>query len=254
MECKTRLESSAYVRYERHIELPEIGEQGQAKLLASKVLVVGAGGLGTPAAVYLTAAGVGHIGIVDDDTVRRSNLQRQILYKTTDEGLPKVECLARELKALNPETSLETIGERLAEGNARETIGRYDLVIDGSDNFETRYLLNDVCYELKKPLVSGAVLNFDGQVAVFKAYENDAQPCYRCLHPDIPDRNMVPSCTESAVLGPLVGVIGCLQATEAIKELVGLPGLAGALLTYSALNTHIEKVTLRKDPHCPTCK
>lgn len=253
MECKTVLNSKAFVRYERHIELPEIGEAGQAKLLASKVLIVGAGGLGTPAAVYLTAAGIGHIGIIDDDTIRRSNLQRQILYKSADEGNVKVECLSRELKALNPETEIEAICARLTAENAKEIVGRYDLVVDGSDNFETRYLLNDICYELKKPLVSGAVLNFDGQVGVFMAYDDAALPCYRCLYPQMPEPGTVPTCSESAVLGPLVGIIGCIQATEAIKALLSLPGLAGHLLTYSALNVHMAKMAVPKRPDCPTC-
>lgn len=246
-----QLSGSQCVRYERHIELPEIGEVGQARLLSSSILIVGAGGLGTPASAYLAAGGVGRLGIIDDDVVRKSNLQRQFLYKESDENKLKTECLRNTLKETTPKADIECLNERLSEGNAEAIISRYDLVLDGSDNFETKYLINRVCFQLRKPVIYGAVLNFDGQVSVFKGYEQ-GQPCYKCLYPEVPE-HLVPTCSESAVLGPVVGVIGSLQAVEAMKELLGLPTLAGSLFLYSALNFNIMKTKIEKRDNCPVC-
>jgi molybdopterin/thiamine biosynthesis adenylyltransferase len=246
-----KLSGKQYIRYERHIELPEIGEYGQNKLLNSSILIIGAGGLGTPAAAYLAAGGIGKLGIIDDDVVSRGNLQRQFLYKDTDENKSKVACLCARLREANPEIELEPLNVRLIRGNADDIISDYDLVLDGSDNFETKYLANEVCHRQKKPLVYGAVLGFDGQVSVFKSYERD-QPCYKCLYADVPE-HLVPSCTESAVLGPMVGIIGALQAAEAIKVLLNLPCLAGSLLFYNALNAHIAKAGITKRSNCAIC-
>jgi molybdopterin-synthase adenylyltransferase len=240
-------------RYARHLVLRQVGGPGQAKIRAASVLVVGAGGLGSPAALYLAAAGIGRLGLVDDDAVSLSNLQRQILFRTTDVGRPKVEAGADALKALNPGVRIDLHAMRLNRANAMELIAGYDIVADGSDNFATRFLLNDACYFAKKPLVSAAVTEFEGQLATYKAYEAGL-PCYRCLFPDPPPPGTVPSCSETGVLGAAAGVMGSLQALEVLKEAAGLgTGLAGKLLVYKALTAEFHTARLAKDPGCPLC-
>ncbi|HEY1876664.1 MAG TPA: molybdopterin-synthase adenylyltransferase MoeB [Rhizomicrobium sp.] len=240
-------------RYARHLVLRQVGGPGQAKIRAASVLVVGAGGLGSPAALYLAAAGIGRLGLVDDDAVSLSNLQRQILFRTTDVGRPKVEAGADALKALNPGVRIGIHAVRLTCANAMELIAGYDIVADGSDNFATRFLLNDACYFAKKPLVSAAVTEFEGQLATYKAYE-PGQPCYRCLFPEPPPPGTVPSCSETGVLGAAAGVMGSLQALEVLKEAAGLgTGLAGKLLVYKALTAEFHAARLAKDPACPLC-
>ncbi len=243
-------------RYRRHIVLPEVGGAGQAKLKAASVLVVGAGGLGSPVIMYLAAAGVGRIGIVDDDAVDLSNLQRQIIHATSDVGRAKAESAAAFVERLNPHVTVEALPFRLRAENALEVISRYDVVVDGSDNFATRYLVSDACYFAKKPLIWGAIGQFTGQLSVFKPYERDAdgQPLagYRDLLPEAPPPGSVPSCAEAGVIGALPGVIGALQAMEAIKEIVGFgTSLAGWLLLYDALDTSFTKVRLKWRPDNP---
>lgn len=242
-------------RYSRHLRLPEVGEAGQQRLRAARVLVVGAGGLGSPAAFYLAAAGVGTLRIVDDDHVELSNLQRQILHTQARIGQPKVASAERALGALNPQVRVEAIAERVTTGNARRLLQGVDVVIDGADNFATRYVLNDACVELGKPLVYGAVLQFQGQVSVFDAGRRRGQaPCYRCLFPAPPPPELAPNCAEAGVLGVLPGVIGLLQATEAIKLLLGIgQSLAGRLLNFDALAMHFHQMRLDPDPSCPVC-
>ncbi|HEX4080222.1 MAG TPA: molybdopterin-synthase adenylyltransferase MoeB [Rhizomicrobium sp.] len=242
-------------RYARHIVLREIGGAGQAKLLASRVLVVGAGGLGSPLILYLAAAGVGMIGIVDFDTVALSNLQRQIAHRSEDVGRPKTVSAARAAHALNPGVELELHDCRLDAGNAVDLIGRYDIVADGSDNFPTRLLVNDACYFAGRPLVSAAVSEFHGQLATFKPYRKGGlYPCYRCIFPEAPPPGSAPSCSESGVLGAAAGVMGSLQALEILKEILGIgQSLAGRLLIYDALASRFRTVTVRPDPACPLC-
>ncbi len=240
-------------RYARHIILPELGGTGQEKLLKSRVLVVGAGGLGSPLLLYLAAAGVGHIGIVDDDAVDLSNLQRQVIHATERIGDPKVESARDVLAGINPEIAVETHAVRLDAGNVMGLIGGYDIVADGTDNFATRFLLNDACYFGGVPLVSAALLRFEGQISTFKAHAG-AYPCYRCIFPEPPPEGLIPTCAEGGVLGAVAGVVGCLQATEVIKELTGIgEGLAGHLLIIDALNATFRKITVRPDPACPLC-
>ncbi len=241
-------------RYARHILLPEVGGTGQARLLAARVLVIGAGGLGSPALLYLAAAGVGTIGIIDDDDVDLSNLQRQIVHDTGSVGRPKVESAAARLRALNPEIAIETHRARLDASNAAGVIARYDLVLDGSDNFATRFLVADACHLIGRPLVSAAVLRFEGQISTFKSHLGPPHPCYRCLHPAPPPPGLVPSCAEAGVFGAVTGVLGALQATEALKELAGIgEGLSGRLILWDALAGTFRTVRLRRDPHCPLC-
>jgi len=241
-------------RYARHILLPQIGGTGQARLLASRVLVVGAGGLGSPALLYLAAAGVGTIGVIDDDVVDLSNLQRQIAHDTAALGRPKAESAAERIRALNPEVRVEALRARLEAGNALDLIARYDLVLDGSDNFATRFLLADACHLAGRTLVSAAVLRFEGQVSTFKSHHGPPHPCFRCLHPAPPPPGMVPSCAEAGVFGAVTGVLGALQATEALKELLGIgDGLSGRLLLWDALAASFRVVRLRRDPACPLC-
>ncbi|WP_207455889.1 molybdopterin-synthase adenylyltransferase MoeB [Azospirillum sp. SYSU D00513] len=241
-------------RYSRHIILPEVGGTGQETLLRSRVLVVGAGGLGAPLLLYLAAAGVGTIGVVDDDTVDLSNLQRQVIHDEAWIGAPKVESAAARLRALNPDVRVETHRTRIGRDNALDLIGRYDLVADGSDNFATRFLLNDACYFAGKPLVSAAILRFDGQLSTYKAHQGAPHPCYRCLFPEPPPKGLVPSCSEGGVLGALGGFVGSLQATEVLKELLGIgESLSGSLLMLDTLNTAFQRVTVRRDPDCPLC-
>ncbi|TNE37959.1 MAG: molybdopterin-synthase adenylyltransferase MoeB [Alphaproteobacteria bacterium] len=241
-------------RYARHIVLREIGGAGQQKLLAAKVLVVGAGGLGSPLLLYLAAAGVGTLGVIDDDAIDLSNLQRQVLHGTGDVGRPKVESASARLKEINPDITVIEHKARLTAENAAEVIEGYDLVADGSDNFETRFLLNDACYFLKKTLVSGAILQFDGQISTFKAHETGDHPCYRCLFPAPPPLDIARTCGEAGVLGALAGVIGSMQAVEVVKELLSLgEGLSGKLLLYDALSAEIRRITTHRDPACVLC-
>lgn len=243
-------------RYARHILLREIGGAGQNRLLNAKVLVIGAGGLGAPALLYLAAAGVGTLGIVDDDTVALSNLQRQILYTTGDVGASKAETAAVRLAALNPDARLVIHRVRLDPDNAEALIAPYDLVLDGCDNFATRFAVNDACVRQGKTLVSGAIGEFDGQIAVFKPHGRDARgdrfPCYRCLVPEAPEG--AATCTEQGVVGALAGVVGTWTALETVKEIVGFgESLAGRLVLFEGLSAESRKVRLRRDPECPAC-
>lgn len=241
-------------RYARHILLPEVGGEGQAKLLNSRVLVVGAGGLGSPLLLYLAAAGVGTLGVVDDDEVDLTNLQRQIVHRTDSVGRPKVESAADTLAAINPDVRVERHAVRFTADNAAELIAGYDLVADGSDNFDTKFLLNDACYFARKPLVGGAILRFSGQVYTFKAYEAGDTPCYRCIFREPPPPDAVPTCAQAGVLGALCGLVGSTQATEVLKELLGIgESLAGSLLVIDALSTTFRKIRARRDPGCPLC-
>jgi adenylyltransferase/sulfurtransferase len=242
-------------RYARHIVLRQVGGPGQAKLKSARVLVVGAGGLGSPVILYLAAAGVGTIGIVDADTVSLSNLQRQIAHRTSDAGRLKTESASDSAKAINPGVVIEPHALRITAQNAADLIGRYDIVADGSDNFETRFLLNDACFAAKKTLVSAAVTEFDGQLATYKAYDRSGEyPCYRCLFPESPPPGTTPSCTEAGILGAAAGVMGTLQALEVIKEILGLgESLAGQLVIYDALATRFRKVRMKPDPACRLC-
>jgi adenylyltransferase/sulfurtransferase len=241
-------------RYARHIVLPEIGGLGQSRLIAARVLVIGAGGLGAPALQYLAAAGIGTLGVIDDDAVDLSNLQRQIIHRTVDIGLAKTESARRALDALNPEVTVRTHAERLTTTNAERIVAGYDVVADGSDNFATRYLLNDTCYRLRKTLVSAAILRFDGQISTYKAWRGDDHPCLRCIFPTAPSEEAVPSCAQAGVLGSLAGTLGALQATEVVKEILGIGrSLSGRLLTYDALGSSFEEMAIAKRPHCPTC-
>ena len=238
-------------RYARHLVMPEVGIEGQRRLKRSSVLLVGAGGLGSPAALYLAAAGVGRIGIVDFDVVDESNLQRQILHDTGGVGRPKLESATARLGALNPHVTIEPHAAALTRENALGIVGAYDVVVDGTDNFETRYLTNDACYFLKKPNVYGSIFRFEGQASVFWP---DRGPCYRCLFPQPPPPGLVPSCAEGGVLGVLPGVVGTIQATEAIKILLGVgEPLVGRLLLYDALAMTFDEVSLGRDPACPLC-
>ena len=240
-------------RYARHIVLREVGGVGQAKFGATRVLVVGAGGLGSPVALYLAAAGIGALGLVDDDSVSLSNLQRQILFHTRDVGRPKVEAAKEHLHALNPGTTVVAHQERVTAANVMALIADYDIVADGSDNFATRFLLNDACFFARKPLVSAAVTEFEGQLATYKAYE-PGLPCYRCLFAAPPPPGSVPSCSETGVLGAAAGVMGSLQALEVLKEAAGLGrGLAGKILFYKALSAEFHTARLAKDPGCALC-
>jgi molybdopterin/thiamine biosynthesis adenylyltransferase/rhodanese-related sulfurtransferase len=238
-------------RYSRHVLIPEVGEQGQFKLLDSKVLLIGAGGLGSPSAYYLAAAGVGTLGIIDADVVDESNLQRQILHNTERIGQYKAESARQTINALNPDVKVVTYIERLDETNVRSIIADYDVIVDGTDNFPTRYLLNDAAILENKPVVHGSVFRFEGQLTVFKPYDG---PCYRCLYPEPPPPALAPSCAEAGVLGVLPGIIGLLQATETIKLLLNIGDpLVGRLLTYDALSGEFNELHLFRDPQCPAC-
>jgi len=248
------LSEAQFERYARHLILDEVGEQGQARLMASRVLVVGAGGLGSPLLLYLAAAGVGTLGIVDDDTVDLSNLQRQIVHPTSRIGASKVESARQTLAEINPEVAVETHAVRLDAANAAVLVRRYDLIADGSDNFATRYLLNDVCYAERRTLVGAALSPFEGQLSTFKAYLGPPHPCYRCLFREAPPPDLVPRCETAGILGAVAGVIGTLQATEVLKELLGLgDSLSGQLLIYDALRAGFHKIKVPRDPDCPTC-
>jgi molybdopterin-synthase adenylyltransferase len=248
------LSDAQFERYARHLVLNEVGEEGQQKLLQSRVLVVGAGGLGSPLLLYLAAAGVGTLGIIDNDEVDLSNLQRQIVHATESIGIAKVESARRTLTHINPEVKIEAHGVRLDDKNAAALVGNYDLVADGSDNFATRYLLNDLCYRLRKPLVGAALSPFEGQLSTFKAYLGPPHPCYRCLFREAPPPDSVPRCETAGILGAIAGVMGTLQATEVLKELLGIgESLSGTLLIYDALRTGFHRIKLPRDPDCPTC-
>jgi adenylyltransferase/sulfurtransferase len=239
-------------RYSRHLILPEVGLAGQKRIKAASVLCIGAGGLGSPIAMYLAAAGVGRIGIVDFDTVDFSNLQRQLLHGTPDVGRSKAESAKETIASLNPGVQVEIHNTRLSSENALEIIGRYDIVVDGTDNFPTRYLTNDACVLLKKPNVYGSIFRFDGQASVFAPHLGG--PCYRCLYPEPPPPGMVPSCAEGGVLGVLPGIIGCIQATEILKLALGKgTSLVGRLMLFNALDMKFRELKLRRDPQCPVC-
>ncbi len=248
---RNKLTHSEFQRYSRQLLLPEVGLQGQERLKASSILIVGAGGLGSPAAIYLAAAGVGRIGLVDHDIVEFNNLQRQIIHGTSRVGERKVLSARDRLLDINPEVDVVVYDEPFTSENAEQIFKPYDLLIDASDNFPTRYLINDLCVLTGKPDVSGSVLRFDGQVSVFWGEKG---PCYRCLFPDPPPPDLIPSCAEGGVLGLLPGTIGTLQATEAIKLLLGIgTSLIGTLLIYDALDMRFEKVKLKKNPECKVC-
>jgi molybdopterin/thiamine biosynthesis adenylyltransferase/rhodanese-related sulfurtransferase len=247
----TPLSHEELLRYSRHLTLPDVGLDGQAKLQGARVALVGAGGLGSPAALYLAAAGVGTLGLVDFDLVDRSNLQRQILHGTAAIGTPKIDSARARLHDVNPHVQVETFGQRLTSGNALEILREFDIVVDGSDNFPTRYLVNDACVLLGKPDVYGSVFRFDGQVSVFYANEG---PCYRCLYAEPPPPDLVPSCADGGVLGVLPGIIGSLQALEAIKLIVGFgESLIGRLVLFDGRRMQFRELALQKDPDCPVC-
>jgi len=238
-------------RYSRHIILPEVGGSGQQKMLEARVLLLGAGGLGSPAAYYLAAAGIGNLGIVDFDQVDLSNLQRQIIHSTERIGMLKTESAKKTIQALNPDVNVTLYNEKMDSSNIMSLIKEYDYVVDGSDNFPTRYLVNDACVMKNKSLIHGSIYRFEGQVTVFKPGDG---PCYRCLYPEPPPPGMVPNCQEGGVLGVLAGVIGNLQVVEVLKLILGIgKPLVGKLLIYDALNTEFRNLRLRRDANCPIC-
>ena len=241
-------------RYARHILLREVGGVGQAKLKAARVLIVGAGGLGSPLALYLAAAGVGCIGIIDPDVLELSNLQRQVAHTTERLGQLKVQSAAEAMRRINPLVKIETYAERLEAGNVDRLVAGYGVICDGTDNFETRFLLADACVAARRTLVSAAVLRFEGQLSTFKPHADAGGPCYRCLYPEPPPPGMVPSCSEAGVLGAVTGVMGTLQATEVLKEIMGIgESLSGWLIIWDALGAEFRKVRLRRDPECRVC-
>lgn len=251
MEVPRVLTDSQRDRYSRHLLLPEVGEKGQAKLLDAKVLCLGAGGLGAPSALYLAAAGVGTIGLVDADVVDASNLQRQVIHSMSTVGLPKVDSAEKTLKGINPELNVVKFQERLTSENVDRIFEGFDVIVDGCDNFPTRYLVNDASVMKRKPVVHGSIFRFEGQVTTFVPYEG---PCYRCLYPEPPPAHLAPSCQEAGVLGVLPGIIGVIQATEAVKLIlkIGNP-LVGRLLTYDSLGMKFRELKLRRDEECPMC-
>ena len=247
-----QLSKDAIRRYSRHIMLPEVGLEGQKKICSSAVLCIGAGGLGSPIAMYLAAAGIGRLGIVDFDTVDESNLQRQLLHGTVDVGRPKTESARDAIHRLNPHVEVILHPERLTSANALDLIRPYDIVVDGTDNFPTRYLTNDACVLLKKANIYGSIFRFEGQASVFAPHLGG--PCYRCLYPEPPPPGSVPSCGDGGVLGVLPGIIGCIQATEILKLTTGIgTPLIGRLLVYEALEMKFRELKLRRDPQCPIC-
>src|SRR3954464_4968435 len=251
VETPRALDADQKNRYSRHVLLPEVGMEGQLKLLDAKVLLLGAGGLGAPTALYLAAAGVGTLGLVDDDVVDASNLQRQVIHNTERIGMPKTESARIFIEALNPDVDVIEHNGRLDAGNILDVIGDYDIVVDGADNFPTRYLLNDASVRLRKPVVSASILGFDGQISTFAPYEG---PCYRCLYPTPPPAELAPSCSANGVLGVMAGTMGTLQANEVIKLVLGAgEPLVGRLLLYEALGTRFTELKVRRDPDCPIC-
>ena len=245
------LSSQEVARYSRHLIMPEVALEGQKRLKAARVLLIGAGGLGSPLGLYLAAAGVGRIGLVDFDVVDFSNLQRQILHGTADVGRPKLQSAKDRILAVNPETQIDLYETRLTSANALKILEPYDLIIDGTDNFPTRYLVNDACVLLKKTNIYGSIFRFDGQASVFAPGQG---PCYRCLYPEPPPPGEVPSCAEGGVLGILPGLIGCIQATEAVKLILGKGSpLIGRLLLYDALQMSFQEFKVRRNPKCPVC-
>jgi molybdopterin/thiamine biosynthesis adenylyltransferase/rhodanese-related sulfurtransferase len=238
-------------RYSRHTLLPEVGVEGQLKMLDAKVLLVGAGGLGAPTALYLAAAGIGTLGLVDDDVVDASNLQRQVIHNTERIGRPKTESARLTIEALNPDVEVVEHRMRLDASNILEILGEYDVIVDGADNFPTRYLLNDASVRLRKPVVSASILSFDGQISTFVPFEG---PCYRCLYPTPPPAELAPSCSANGVLGAMAGTMGLLQANEVLKLVLGIgEPLIGRLLLYEALSTRFTELKVRRDPACPIC-
>lgn len=246
-------------RYARHLVMPEIGEEGQRRLMKARVLVVGAGGLGSPVLLYLAAAGIGTLGIIDDDQVDLSNLQRQVVHATPDVGRPKVESAQARLQAINPEVRVELHPLRLTPANALSIISAYDIVADGSDNFATRYLVADACHLAGRTLVSAAMMRFEGQISVYRSHlghgpDGTSNPCWRCLYPEQPEGNLKNSCADVGVLAMLPGVLGTLQATEVVKEILGLGrSLAGRLLLYEGLEARLSELRVKADPACPLC-
>ena len=258
MAADVQLSKEEINRYSRHLILPEVTLEGQKKIKSASVLMIGTGGLGAPVSMYLAAAGIGRIGVVDFDTVDFSNLQRQVLFTTDDVGKPKTETAAARLKALNPHVEIGIHEARFHSDNALDIIKQYDIVIDGTDNFPTRYCVNDACVMLKKPNVYGSIFRFEGQATVFDPRPGDdgkpKGPCYRCLYPDPPPPGMVPSCAEGGVLGILPGIIGCIQATEALKLILGQGSpLIGRLMRYDAMDMKFREFKIRRDPTCPMC-
>lgn len=252
IEKRRALSAAQMSRYARHLSMPEVGEAGQVKLLEAKVLLIGAGGLGSPAALYLAAAGIGTLGIIDNDVVDRSNLQRQILHDEAFVDKPKVDSAKARLNGINPDVSVVAHKMRLEAGNAFEIFKQYDVIVNGCDNFATRYLVNDACVLLKKPMVDGSIFRFEGQTSVF--YPAKDGPCYRCLYPFPPPPDMAPSCQEAGVLGVLPGIIGVMQAIETIKIVLGLgEPLVGKLLLYDALKQDFRMMKIRRDKSCPVC-
>ncbi len=238
-------------RYSRHIILPEVGGVGQMKLLDSKVLIIGAGGLGSPTAYYLAAAGVGTLGIVDFDVVDLSNLQRQIIHSTERIGMLKTESAKKTIQSLNPDVNVVTYNDKISSQNIMDLFEGYDYVLDGTDNFPTRYLINDACVLTGKTNIHGSIFRFEGQVTIFDAKEG---PCYRCLYPEPPPPGLVPNCQEGGVLGVLAGIIGNMQAVETLKHILGIgDSMVGKLLIYDALKTEFRKLKLKKDKNCPIC-
>jgi adenylyltransferase/sulfurtransferase len=245
------LSQEEVLRYSRHLIMPEVGVEGQEKLQKARVLIIGCGGLGSPLSIYLAAAGIGHIGLVDFDVVDFTNLQRQIAFATSDVGRPKVEATQDRIASINPNAKVTTYRTKLSSENVLDIFREYDIIIDGTDNFPTRYLTNDACVILKKPNVYGSIFRFEGQASVFWGEKG---PCYRCLYPEPPSSGMVPSCAEGGVLGILPGTIALIQATEAIKLILGKgEPLIGRLLLYNALDMKFREVKLQKDPDCPVC-
>ncbi len=245
------LSKEEVLRYSRHLIMPEVGMEGQLKLKQAKVLCIGTGGLGAPLGLYLAAAGVGRIGLVDFDVVDFTNLQRQVLFGTTDVGRPKIEAAADHLRNLNPEIQIDTFETRLTSDNALDLFKDYDIIVDGTDNFPTRYLVNDACVLLGKPNVYGSIFRFEGQITIFGA---PGGPCYRCLYPEPPPPGLVPSCAEGGVLGVLPGIVGTIQAAETLKLIIGKGDpLIGRLLLFDALGMKFRELKLRKNPECPVC-
>ena len=250
-ESSVSLSNQEVERYSRHLIMPEVGMDGQLKLKAASVLCIGVGGLGSPVAMYLAAAGVGRLGVVDFDVVDYSNLQRQVIHGTPDVGRSKLESARDKLVAINPEVTIDMHETALSSSNAFDVLGDYDIVVDGTDNFPTRYLVNDACVLLRKPNVFGSIFRFEGQVSVFATEQG---PCYRCLYPEPPPPGLVPSCAEGGVLGILPGVIGTIQATETVKLIIGVgEPLINRFMIYDALRMKFRELKLRRDPDCPVC-